>query len=249
MAAKANDEWFSTWFDSPYYHILYGHRDDSDAQHFIDQLTSLPWFKSASKVADVCCGKGRHSYYLHSKGFEVTGYDLSPASIQHCLESTKPGLEFRVHDMRNPYSDMDFDVVLNLFTSFGYFETGSDNQKAISNMAEALKPSGRLVIDFLNAQLVAKQLVPHESISRNGIQFEITRRICDGRLIKEILFEVHGKQNRFEENVELIQLSEFSTYMSNAGMTIEQVYGNYDLHPYNAAESPRMIIIAKHNQA
>jgi len=106
-----------------------------------------------------------------------------------------------------------------------------------------------LVIDFLNAQLVAKQLVPHESISRNGIQFEITRRICNGRLIKEIIFEVHGKQNRFEENVELIQLSEFSTYMSNAGMTIEQVYGNYDLHPYNATESPRMIIIAKHNQA
>lgn len=249
MQEKAQDEWFSTWFDSPYYHILYGHRDETDAQHFINQLTVLPWFKPGSKVADVCCGKGRHSHYLHSKGFEVVGYDLSPASIQHCLETAKPGLIFRVHDMRTPFPDLDFDVALNLFTSFGYFETENDNQHAISNMAEALKPTGRLVIDFLNPGLVVKQLVQHESVIKNEIQFEISRSINKGRLIKEIKFEALGKSHRFEENVELIQLDTFSKYLSKAGMSIEQVYGNYDLHPYNTEESTRMIIIAKNSQA
>ncbi|MFM7768352.1 MAG: class I SAM-dependent methyltransferase [Bacteroidota bacterium] len=249
MQEKTQDEWFSTWFDSPYYHILYGHRDETDAQHFINQLTELPWFNSGSKVADVCCGKGRHSHYLHSKGFEVVGYDLSPASIQHCLETAKRGMTFRVHDMRTPYPDMSFDVVLNLFTSFGYFGTDKDNQNAITNMAAALKPSGRLVIDFLNPEWVTKQLVPHESIIKGGIQFEIARSINDGRLIKEIMFDAHGQQYRFEENVELISLEMFSKYLSQAGMSIEQVYGNYDLHPYNAEESTRMIIIAKHSQA
>jgi SAM-dependent methyltransferase len=249
MQEKTQEEWFSTWFDSPYYHILYGHRDESEAQHFINQLTTLPWFKNGSKVADVCCGKGRHSHYLHSKGFEVVGYDLSPASIQHCLETAKPGLIFRVHDMRTSYPDIDFDVVLNLFTSFGYFKTGDDNQNAISNMAEALKPSGRLVIDFLNPKSVANQLVEHETITREDIQFEITRNIKNERLIKEIKFAVSGNKYRFEENVELIQLDAFNAYLSNADMTIEQVYGNYDLHPYNAEESTRMIIIAKHSKA
>ena len=165
------------------------------------------------------------------------------------MKTAKPGLIFRVHDMRTSYPDIDFDVVLNLFTSFGYFKTGDDNQNAISNMAEALKHSGRLVIDFLNPQPIANQLVEFETISREGIEFEITRNIKNERLIKEIKFAVSGNKYRFEENVELIQLDAFSTYLSNAKMTIEQVYGNYDLHPYNAEESPRMIIIAKHSNA
>jgi cyclopropane fatty-acyl-phospholipid synthase-like methyltransferase len=74
-------EWFSSWFDSPYYHILYKERDDKEAQLFMDQLSSYLQIQPEHHIMDLACGKGRHAIYLNQKGFEVTGVDLSPQSI------------------------------------------------------------------------------------------------------------------------------------------------------------------------
>ena len=249
MTEYPNKEWFSTWFDSPYYHILYGHRDEDEARNFLDRLTSLPFFKSAKRVADVCCGKGRHATYLHAKGFEVEGFDLSDASIQHCLSMAKPGMRFQVHDIREPFPSNGFDVVLNLFTSFGYFTNDQDHEKALTNMGQALQTEGRLVIDFLNPDHVKSHLVAHESVSKEGLQFIIHRAIEGNRLIKNIAFQHEGQQYDFEENVALISLNDFRRYLAACGMEIVELFGNYELHPYDSVTSPRMILIAQHTHA
>ncbi len=250
MSNETKDsEWFSTWFDSPYYHILYGHRDESEAQRFLNALTNLDIFKPGVRIADVCCGKGRHTAYLHEKGFEVVGYDLSAESISYCRKFIRSGMSFHVHDIRKPIPDSGFDVVLNLFTSYGYFKSEEENVEALKNMCDALKPSGRILIDYMNTSQVVKNLVLHEVVEREGILFHVSRAIQDNKLVKRITFADEGRSWEFSEQVALLGLDDFKRQLSTCGMEIENVYGNYDLHPFDEQTSNRMIILAKRTEA
>ena len=119
MSEDKHTEWFESWFDSPYYHVLYKNRDFSEAELFIDKLIQLIEPTKASRVLDLACGKGRHSIYLNKKGFDVTGIDLSEKSIACAKTAENETLHFYMHDMRKLFRTNYFDVVLNLFTSFG----------------------------------------------------------------------------------------------------------------------------------
>ena len=77
----ATDNWFESWFDTPYYHILYKERNDDEAQLLMDNLTQYLNLPEEAKILDLACGKGRHSIYLNQLGFDVTGADLSTNSI------------------------------------------------------------------------------------------------------------------------------------------------------------------------
>jgi 2-polyprenyl-3-methyl-5-hydroxy-6-metoxy-1,4-benzoquinol methylase len=73
--------WFSTWFDSPYYHILYEQRDEKEAASFIQALQQKLHIQPGMNVLDAACGKGRHAYNNHQMGYEVCAFDLSVESI------------------------------------------------------------------------------------------------------------------------------------------------------------------------
>ncbi|MTI20352.1 class I SAM-dependent methyltransferase, partial [Fulvivirga sp. RKSG066] len=168
-------EWFDEWFDSPYYHILYKHRDYEEAKGFLDTLIRFFKIKPNHKVLDLACGKGRHSIYLNEKGFDVVGVDLSEQNIAHAKKFENDSLHFDVHDMREVYAEERFDFVLNMFTSFGYFDSEKENEQAICAAAKSLKPGGSLLIDFLNPYRVINNLVPEEKKTIEGIEFDITR--------------------------------------------------------------------------
>src|SRR5688572_19479368 len=95
--------WFKDWFNSPYYHQLYFQRDDAEAAAFIDKLIDHLQPSPRSMMLDVACGKGRHSIQLASKGYFVTGIDLSEDSIIEAKKFETDNLEFFVHDMRLPF--------------------------------------------------------------------------------------------------------------------------------------------------
>ncbi|HET6992715.1 MAG TPA: methyltransferase domain-containing protein, partial [Bacteroidia bacterium] len=76
-----NNCWFESWFDSPYYHLLYGNRDEKEAENFIEVLARFLKAPKGSRALDLACGKGRHSVALYKNGFEVTGIDLSERNI------------------------------------------------------------------------------------------------------------------------------------------------------------------------
>src|SRR5947207_11134807 len=107
-------EWFRSWFDSPYYHILYDNRNDDEAKFFIDNLLKHFSFTTKTKILDAGCGRGRHAVYLNKKGFNVTGFDLSKSNIEHNKKSECKTLHFFVHDMRNVFRENNFECVLNL---------------------------------------------------------------------------------------------------------------------------------------
>jgi len=119
-------KWFQHWFNSPYYHILYQQRDHAEAEFFIDNLCAYLKPAANARLFDIACGRGRHSIYFNSKGFDVTGIDLSIASIKYAKQYENKQLHFYVHDMRYLFYVNYFDIALNLFTSFGYFETDQE---------------------------------------------------------------------------------------------------------------------------
>lgn len=238
-------QWFESWFDSPYYHILYRNRDDQEARHFIDNLIDHLNPSVQASMLDLACGKGRHSRYLAAKGYSVTGIDLSTQNIEFARQFESKDLSFYTQDMRKTFRINYFDFIFNFFTSFGYFDTERDHVKTLENIAKGLKSDGIFVLDYLNAVLIEKSIRRRRQKTIDGICFKMRSQVKDGYISKKIRFENDGKQYNFEERVRAFHLNDFKRMMGKAGLQILEVYGDYDLNPYIANQSERLIIIAK----
>jgi len=245
MAIDNKIEWFACWFNSPYYHLLYKERNLKEAEVFIDNLISFLQPPANASFLDLACGKGRHSVYLNKKGFQVTGIDLSAESIKYASQFSNDTLQFYVHDMRHPCRINYFDYVVNLFTSFGYFESAREDAAVISAIAKELKQNGKVVIDFMNATKVIANLVADETKTINGITFHIHRKVENNSIVKQISFDDKGEKHFFEERVKALQLNDFEKHLTAHQLKIVNLFGNYQLQKFNQQTSDRLIIIAQ----
>ncbi len=237
-------DWFVDWFNSPYYHILYKNRDDKEAENFLKTLSKSLQFQPTDKILDLACGKGRHSIYLNHKGLRVTGLDLSEENIKEASLAQNETLDFHVHDMREVYPAK-FHFILNLFTSFGYFNCLDDNLRVLNACKQMLDYNGRLVIDFMNAELVKKCLIGSEVKTIQGIDFHINKKLLDGVIEKTIRFSDMGKDFEFSEQVQALTLTDFRKLFAGAGFELINTFGDYKLNPYQPESSPRLILVAK----
>lgn len=237
-------DWFENWFDSPYYHLLYRHRDTVEAQEFMDLLIERVPFSPGATVLDVACGKGRHSIYLSSKGFDVTGFDLSEQSIAHNLAYGNERLHFYRHDMRDVFRVNYFDYVINLFSSFGYFDRDQDNHHAMLSSVKALKKGGTFVFDYANSAWIRNSLVSASEEKADGILFKIKKHVREPFVVKEIELEDAGVVHHYCERLRLFKPEVLTEMMRSCGLEIKSVYGDYSLHPFDQADSSRMIVVA-----
>lgn len=236
-------DWFTSWFNTPYYHILYKDRNDIDAQVFMRNITSFLKLPKGSHIADIPCGKGRHSVYLNSLGYTVTGGDLSENSIIHAKQFENETLRFVVKDMRQPIKNK-YEAIFNLFTSFGYVEDDAEDILILKNLKNGLKENGVLVLDFLNVEKVRQTIVTNEVKIVDGIIFSIQRQIVNGFIQKHISFEVNGESHTYTEHVKYIDLPKMETYFTEAGLKIQHVFGDYELNPFDVQQSNRLIVVA-----
>lgn len=244
MQTHNTNEWFTSWFDSPYYHILYQNRDENEATDFLTRLMAHLRLPHTAHLLDLACGAGRHSRVLHRLGYRVTGCDLSPNSIHEAQEKASENMSFFVHDMRNPLPGK-YDVALNLFTSFGYFEQIGDNARVLESIHNSLFENGLLIIDFMNASKVIRELKPRQELHRDGILFHIKREVSNGKIVKTIAFEAEEQSWFFQEKVQALDLIDFQQLLGNAQFEILRIFGNYALEPYNELHSDRLILICK----
>jgi SAM-dependent methyltransferase len=240
--------WYKDWFSSPYYHLLYQNRDDSEAFQFIKRLINLLQPITDATMLDVACGKGRHSKALAEMGFDVTGIDLSFSSIEAAKEFEDEHLHFYQHDMRLPFWINYYDFAFNFFTSFGYFKTRREHDNAIRTIAQSLKSNGIFVIDYLNAPYASTHLQHIDRKEIDGITFKITRRQDDTHFYKDIHIddaEHPGYRHAYSEKVAKFSLIDFTEMFTKQGLQVQQVFGDYQLGNYNENDSPRLIIVAK----
>ncbi|MBF26137.1 MAG: SAM-dependent methyltransferase [Flavobacteriales bacterium] len=237
--------WFHNWFDSKYYHILYKDRDDDEASLLIDHIINKFNFNKSTFFLDLGCGNGRHSVHLNKQGYNVDGIDLSKKSIASALKHTNDTLKFNIQDMRSMNYNNKYDVVLNLFTSFGYFDDDNDNLKVFNNVETSLKKNGYFIIDFFNSDKVIKPLPLSEIKIINGIRFKINKTYDKNFVYKHISIADKKNQYIFTEKVRLINKQDFINYANQTNMELIYTFGDYMLSEFNSIISERLILVFK----
>jgi SAM-dependent methyltransferase len=236
-------EWFASWFDSPFYRELYAHRSGEEARAFILRLIEKMNLPERASVLDVCCGNGRHSAVFSEKLYKVVGIDLSEKSLEEAKARNLSNAQFYSADARSFELHERFDCVLNLFTSFGYFETTGEHIEMLQCIYEHLNEEGVFVFDFFNANKVRAQGEENRQVKKDGSDFHILKEIKDNRIIKHIRIQKDSSRLDFEESVALFSPTEIEEMFEAIGFKNIQKYGDYDLGNFDSDESDRLIII------
>lgn len=232
-------EWFERWFGEEYI-ALYPHRNAAEAERVVSLIERTLRGTSVSRVLDLACGAGRHSKVLCRRWW-TAGLDLSEVLLKL---AHREGVEAALvrGDMRIlPFRDSAFDLVVNLFTSFGYFSDDESHLHVVREVSRVTAQGGGFALDFLNTTRLRNALVPYDEREIGGQVIEQRREISeDGRfVIKRICLRGAGKE--FTERVRLFDPGDLSAMMTAAGFKVVATYGNYDGDPLGP-DSPRAII-------
>lgn len=240
--------WFEDWFESEEYLKVYQHRNSEEAEILVSFILSQINLSAKAKVLDLGCGAGRHALLLAKRGFDVTGVDQSANLLSVAAdEAQKNGLHamFIRDDIRIVNFREKFDLILNVFTSFGYFETDEDNFSLFSNVESHLAHDGIFVFDFLNAENVKQNLTPFSKTEIGDMVIEQTRKIEGNCVIKEIALHQNGSVKNFRESVRLYSKEELITAINKSNMAVEMIFGSYTGESFDEKSSSRLILLCK----
>ncbi len=238
-------EWYNSWFESPWYMRLYRHRTDEEAREAISIVSDLVGTPPGARVLDLCCGYGRHAMALAEGGYQVTGLDNSVYLIDRAREVyPHENVEYIVGDMRGPFPGAPYHTIANFFTSFGYFDSHTENLRVLEAVRSALVDSGTFVLDFLNATRLRHTLEPETITMFDGVTVVQERWIDNPFVHKRItITNPCSYELEYDERVWLYDRQELEALFREAGITPKATFGNYDGSAFNATESPRCILV------
>jgi SAM-dependent methyltransferase len=237
------DDWFEDWFGEEYL-ALYEHRDHHEAREVVALIVERMGELLDAPVLDLACGAGRHQRTLCDRGWWTVGLDLSPSLLRAARVEDRTAPLVRA-DMRElPFADASFALVVNLFTSFGYFRDDAQHLRVLRDVARVTRPGGWFVLDYLHAEQVRQSLVPRDERTVGTVTVEQEREIsADGRFVRKTI--TLGDLGRtFVERVRLFEPEELTALCTSAGFAVDTVLGDYDgsaLRP----DSPRTILFAR----
>ncbi|MGH0945622.1 class I SAM-dependent methyltransferase [Bacillus mycoides] len=237
-------EWYKKAFQKDYLKI-YSHKTDFEAKKELEILLSSISLKSKSKILDLCCGNGRHSRWIEKQGFQVTGVDLSTALLQEAIRLSPAQILYLSCDMRSLPFTSEFDLIIQLFTSFGYFSNDEENNLVLKNVYKSLKMNGYYILDYLNPNYIKKNIIPYSKSSKGNVEIFEHRQIKNNFIIKDIIIEEFGQIRKYQEKVKLYPFVKLKRMLEAINFDINLVYGDYDGSIFNEHCSKRMIFICK----
>jgi SAM-dependent methyltransferase len=233
--------WYRRWFDHNYL-LLYCHRDHQDAEAQVRLILDTLDLPRSAAILDLGCGEGRHAVLFQDRGYRVFGLDLSADLVKEGRQKYGD-LNFIIGDMRAIPGR--FDLIVSLFTSFGYFEGDGENRKVLDSVFSSLHPGGIFWLDFLNPHQVRENLVPETvSCPSAGVRVRERRRIADGRIVKDIYFEQKGVETQYVESVALYTRKELESMLLKSGFRVLGRFGNYQGEAWSP-DSERTILFAR----
>jgi cyclopropane fatty-acyl-phospholipid synthase-like methyltransferase len=241
-------EWFKEWFDTDEYLYVYRNRNEEDAKKLVELIINNVELKPHDDILDLACGTGRHSILFAEKGYNVTAVDLSKNLLsiaQKTADQSHVKVNFIRSDLRQFSICTRFELVINLFTSFGYFEEDKENFKIINTAYNQLNNSGYFVLDFFNRRFIEKNLVA-ESVNNYSDKAVIQKRHIEGnRVNKHIIIEKNNIRKEYYESVRMFRKEELLNAISCAGFRIIKYFGDSDGNQFDLENSSRIIIIAQ----
>jgi SAM-dependent methyltransferase len=245
---EVDQAWYQRWFGREYLE-LYAHRDDDEASRDVDAIEQLLDLGHNQPILDLACGNGRHSIEIAKRGYQVTGIDLSKDLLRQARQKaaeSEVDIPFLQFDMRDHPFFNEFGALINMFTSFGYFDNDAENARVMEAIARALRPDGRFYIDYINKLSVLENLVPQDEREVNGknvVQKRIYKSDIE-RLEKEIIISDSEGERRFVESVRLYSAVEMEGLAEKAGLKIEHLLGSVAGEEFTD-NSPRLILVGR----
>jgi SAM-dependent methyltransferase len=237
------DPWYVKAFAAEYLE-LYRHRSPEQGRTQVAQMLQAGLLPPSGRVLDLCCGAGRHLLPMREAGLQAMGLDLSQTLLAF---GGLGGVAVRADAIRIPFADALFDVVTNLFSSFGYFPDDASHHAVLADVARVLEPGGRLIIDHMNAEVTVRELQPESHETRDGLSLHQRRRYDAGskRVVKEVEYQAKGQEpRRWHESVRLFTPKELDTFLTNAGFQVTARFGDLDGSEFMQADSPRQVVVA-----
>jgi 2-polyprenyl-3-methyl-5-hydroxy-6-metoxy-1,4-benzoquinol methylase len=249
---ESSREWFEDWFNNPLYLKVYSHRDDAEATLCVETILGITGFDKASQavsVLDIACGAGRHAFAFARKGLSVSANDLSGFLLETAeSEARKEGISiaFSGCDMRTIRLDRRFDLVVQLFSSFGYFETEQEDREVIRNVSTMLGPEGWYVLDLINPAWLRRQFMPRSEKTTGSLSIIEERTLTADKVVKKIVIREAGRDDiSFTESVKLFTPESITKLLESEGFAVERVAGDYRGSLYDKDSSPRILIFSR----
>ena len=246
MSAWYEDESFwSAWQPS-----MFGEERWEEVAEEMDQVLELLQLPEGAEVRDLCCGPGRHSLELARRGYRVTGVDRTEdylADLRTTADAEGLEIDIVQEDMRRFSRPEAFDGAINLFTSFGYFEDQEDDRQVARNLFESLRPGGKLLMDLMGKEVLARIFRARDWREREDGTIELqVREITDNWTWIKARWIMFRDGERIEHKVEqrLYSAAELMALLEDAGFSDFEVYGHVSGIPYDH-QAKRLVALAR----
>lgn len=208
------------------------------AEKEVEAILELVEVETPAEVLDLCCGVGRHSIELAKRGFDVTGVDITKPYLESAIkkaEEENVEVEFVHGDMRKYKKDSEYDLVVNLFTSFGFFRDPVENLQVIKNVHTSLKQGGTFVIDVMGKEIIARIFRKRDWYEKNGVYYLEERSVTDdwSRMTNRWLTIEKGEVSDFTIDHRLYSAHELKDMLEKTGFSDTTVYGDFKGSPYD----------------
>ncbi|MHC4573847.1 MAG: class I SAM-dependent methyltransferase [Planctomycetota bacterium] len=229
--------------------VLFSTERIESAGEQVEQVISLMDMQPGLSICDLACGVGRHSLELARRGLRVTGVDRTEVYLREAKEKAAAeglDIEFIKEDMRNFRRPDSFDVVISLFTSFGYFEEASDNERVLANVYASLKSNGKLLLEMIGKEVLARTFRPRDWREEGGVTVLEEREVAEhwSRIENRWILLSDGQRSEYEFSHWLYSAAELCDMLGRCGFCGVEVYGNLSSSPYDH-KAERLVVLAR----
>jgi SAM-dependent methyltransferase len=211
-------------------------------------FVSLLGLQAGARVLDLAAGAGAHAVELARRGFVVTGVDRTRAFLDRARASGQAAqvqVEWIEADMRGFAREGEFDAVVNLYTSFGFFEDAADDLEVARNLRRSLKPGGAALLELLGKEIVAAQFRDRYWIEVDGELFLEERKVArDWEWLESRWLVIGDARREFRVRHRLYSGAELRGKLLEAGFERVELFGSFDGAPYDRA-ARRLVAVAR----
>ncbi len=250
MTLEVAADWYQDFFGDEWLQLATQQFSPEVTSAQVDFVVAKSGIQPGDWVLDLCCGHGRHSLELARRGYRVVGLDFNQPSLALARASAAEQdlkIEFIQSDMRHIPYPAEFDLIVNLFTAFGYFEDQAQDQMVLDAVAAALKPGGGFLIDTINQAWLMRHFeargwreLPDGSLMFEERQFDL---LTGRNKVAWRFVHTDGNRGEVRHSLRVYTLVELVDMLEEAGLGFEAVWGGFDGDEYGL-DVNRMIVLA-----